>query len=223
MAEDHSPCPLCGTHAVHFERAHRRDYYRCPTCALIHVPPDQHLPREAEKAIYDQHDNFVDDPKYRRFLTRVAEPLMAEVPPPARALDFGCGHGPALAAMLEEAGYTARLYDPFYFPDPSPLRERYTIITATEVAEHLKAPSADLGRLWACLEPGGWLGIMTKRQPAPEAFADWHYLRDLSHIAFFHEQTFRWLAARWGAELRLPRGDVALLHKPADRGVESAS
>ncbi|ABM61858.1 class I SAM-dependent methyltransferase [Halorhodospira halophila] len=208
------PCPLCTDAARLFHRA-ERDYYRCPSCALVHVPPDQHLSTPDEKAVYDQHQNAVDDPGYRRFLARVADPLMATVPPPAQLLDFGCGHGPALAAMFREAGYRTAVYDPFYYPDPAPLRERYELVTATEVVEHLAEPAAELDGLWGCLRPGGWLGIMTKRQPPAEAFPTWHYLRDPTHVAFYAEATFHWLARRWGAQLYLPRSDVALLHRPA--------
>ncbi|MCG5526990.1 class I SAM-dependent methyltransferase [Halorhodospira halophila] len=211
------PCPLCGSSAVLFHRA-ERTYYRCPSCALVHVPPQQHLSAADEKAVYDQHRNAVNDPGYRRFLARIADPLMAAVVPPARVLDFGCGHGPALAAMFREAGYQAEVYDPFYFPDPSPLRDRYEVVTATEVVEHLAEPAAELDGLWGCVRPGGWLGIMTKRQPSAEAFGAWHYLRDPTHIAFFAEATFCWFARRWGAELHLPRDDVALLRRPVAGG-----
>ncbi len=210
---DLSPCPLCD-HSAGLFLAGDRSYYRCPVCLLVHVPPAQHLSASAERAVYDLHENEIDDAGYRGFLARVAEPLLAEVSPPAPVLDFGCGHGPALAAMMAEAGFRVRLYDPFYYPDPEALKVNYRIITATEVVEHLSRPGDELQRLWSLLEPGGWLGIMTKRQPPPEAFSRWHYLRDPTHVAFFHEETFRHLAAGWGAELRLPREDVALLRKP---------
>ncbi|MFP4648835.1 MAG: class I SAM-dependent methyltransferase [Halorhodospira sp.] len=212
MSGPHRACPLCAGEAVLFHRG-QRTYYRCPSCALIHVPSSEHLDAAAERAVYDQHENEVGDPGYHRFLARLVEPLLDEVAPPARALDFGCGPGPALAAMLAKAGLETRLYDPFYFPDPAPLSECYQVITATEVVEHLAQPGYELERLWSLLEPGGWLGLMTKRQPLPASFPDWHYLRDPTHIAFFHDETFRYLADCWEAELRLPRGDVALLRK----------
>lgn len=219
MSQGCLPCPLCGSGAEHLLDAtvcgRARSYYRCPECLLIHVPRAQHVDAASERAVYDEHDNAVDDPGYRRFLSRVLEPLLAEAAPPGRALDFGCGPGPALAAMLEEAGFETALYDPFYYPDPAPLAETYDIVTATEVLEHLADPAADLARLWGCVRPGGRLGVMTKRQPEPGVFARWHYLHDPTHVAFYHDETFRWLAARWDAELEMPRGDVALLRKRA--------
>ena len=41
-----------------------------------------------------------------RFLGRLAEPLVERLDPGASGLDFGCGPGPALAAMLTRRGYT---------------------------------------------------------------------------------------------------------------------
>ena len=63
----------------------------------------------------------MNDAGYRRFLSKLADPLMARLAPGARGLDYGCGPGPALAAMLREAGHEVALYDPFFAPDPAPL------------------------------------------------------------------------------------------------------
>lgn len=208
-----APCPLCRTASPLWFPDHWRDYCRCPECALVHVPPAQHPSREREKAEYDLHENEVEDPGYRRFLSRLAEPLLQRIGPPARGLDFGCGPGPALAAMLEEAGFTMELYDPFYYPDAGVLQSPKDFIVATEVLEHLARPGEVLEQIWQLLEPGGWLGIMTRRLPEESEFAQWRYRRDITHICFFHEETFRWLARRWGAELVLEGTDVALMRK----------
>ncbi|MFV8819452.1 class I SAM-dependent methyltransferase [Haliea sp. E17] len=209
-------CPLCAASGAGvFHRDRRREYLRCSHCALVFVPPAYHLSAAAEKAEYDLHRNAVDDPGYRRFLGRLAEPLMQRVPAPARGMDFGCGPGPALAAMLAEAGYQLMLYDPFYHPDPAALRQHYRFITATEVVEHLQRPGAELQRLWGLLEPGGLLGIMTKLVRDQAAFANWHYKNDATHVCFFSEQTWQWWARQHGAGLERIGADVILLRKPA--------
>jgi hypothetical protein len=186
------------------------------------VPRGQHLPREDEKAVYDRHENEVDDQRYRGFLDRLAGPLLERLQPPGEVLEFGCGHGPALAAMLGEVGFTVSLYDPFYFPDPEVFNRRYDAITATEVVEHLAAPGRELGRLWGCLRKGGWLGVMTKRQPPLDQFATWHYRYDPTHVSLFHAESFYWLARQWEANLVMPRADVVLLGKPLGSQVRSA-
>lgn len=212
---DPAPCPLCGcagTAPYHTDR--RRPYRHCPRCGFLFVPPEFHLDPAAERAEYDRHDNAVDDPGYRRFLERLAAPLSERVPAPASGLDFGCGPGPALAAMLRAAGYRMAVYDPFYAPDASVLVPGYDFVTATEVVEHLARPGVELRRLAGLLRPGGWLGLMTKLALDRERFAAWHYIRDPTHIGFFSRATFGWWAAAEGLGLEFAGADVILLRRP---------
>jgi hypothetical protein len=207
-------CPLCAsTETQHFHRDARRDYHRCERCRLVFVPPAQRLTPQAEKAVYDQHENTPDDPGYRRFLSRLFDPLRERLTPGARGLDFGAGPGPTLSVMFAEAGHPMAIYDPFYAPDTAVLDARYDFITATEVVEHLFDPGRELERLAGLLPPGGWLGLMTKRVTSREAFARWHYILDPTHVAFFSETSFRWLADELGMSVEFPAADVALLQK----------
>lgn len=207
-------CPLCASpHPAPYHRDARRDYLQCRQCDLVFVPAEQRLGPDAEKAVYDRHENSPDDPGYRRFLSRLFEPLAARLSPGARGLDFGAGPGPTLSVMFEEAGHPMAIYDPFYAPDRRALEARYDFITATEVVEHLFAPGAELERLAGLLAPGGWLGLMTKRVRSPEAFAGWHYILDPTHVCFFSEASFRWLAARLDMSVTFPSDDVALLQR----------
>ncbi|MDX1464068.1 MAG: class I SAM-dependent methyltransferase [Halomonas sp.] len=207
-------CPLCASvDTTPFHRDARRDYQRCGRCALVFVPPGQRLGPAAERAVYDQHENSPDDPGYRRFLSRLYDPLRERLAPGASGLDFGAGPGPTLSVMFEEAGHPMAIYDPFYAPDVSVLERRYAFITATEVVEHLFAPGEELDRLVDRLEPGGWLGLMTKRVTTPEAFVGWHYILDPTHVCFFSEATFRWLADEFEMNVELPTADVVLLQR----------
>lgn len=212
-------CPLCGgAGVVAYHRDKVRDYLSCRTCDLVFVPPGQHLSAADEKACYDRHDNRPDDPAYRRFLGRLFTPLNERLAAGCRGLDFGCGPGPALARMFEEAGHSVALYDPYYAPDETVLSVRYDFITLSEVAEHLAAPGKELDRLWDRLVPGGWLGIMTKRVRDQEAFKTWHYILDPTHVCFFSVATFEWLTGRWSsmgtaATLVIAGDDVVLIEK----------
>ncbi|MFQ3789448.1 class I SAM-dependent methyltransferase [Halomonas sp. A29] len=207
-------CPLCASsHSRHFHRDARRDYYRCENCRLAFVPPEQRLAPEQEKAVYDQHQNRPDDPGYRRFLSRLFDPLRERLVPGSQGLDFGAGPGPTLSVMFEEAGHPMTIYDPYYAPNSAVFERRYDFITATEVVEHLFAPGQELERLAALLPNGGWLGLMTKRMTSEEAFASWHYTLDPTHVCFFSEATFEWLAGHLGMCIQFPAADVALLQK----------
>ena len=206
-------CPLCGADAPFFHRDKRREYFRCLRCELIFVPPDAHPLPAQEKAEYDLHDNRPDDPGYRRFLSRVFEPVRAELKPGARGLDFGSGPGPTLSVMFEEAGFPTTIYDPFYAPDRSVLDCAYDFVTATEVVEHLHHPARDLERLWSCVAPGGVLGLMTKMALDLDAFRVWHYKNDLTHVVFFSRHTFKWLGEGWQAPPSFHAADVVLFRK----------
>ncbi len=108
-------------------------YHRCLACELVWLDEADHLDEAAEKAVYDGHDNRVDDPRYRTFLMRAFGEVLARVPLPASGLDFGCGPGPALVAMGREAGYQMAGYDKFYADFPELLTRQYDFITSTEV------------------------------------------------------------------------------------------
>ncbi len=212
-------CPLCAKDRTQpYHRDNVRDYLSCDNCTLVFVPPGQHLSAADEKAYYDLHDNQIDDPGYRRFLDRLFQPLSARLAPKACGLDVGCGPGPLLSIMFEEAGHSVAVYDPYYAPDGTVLSEPYDFITLSEVVEHMAKPGADLDRLWTLLKSGGWLGIMTKRVRDAEAFRTWHYITDPTHVCFFSEATFLWLADRWSlmgvpATLFIEGDDVVLIKK----------
>ncbi|KPJ96519.1 MAG: hypothetical protein AMJ53_00590 [Gammaproteobacteria bacterium SG8_11] len=207
-------CPLCAdkrTQPYHTDQ--RRDYRQCCNCRLVFVPKEQHLNDAQEKAEYDLHQNHIEDPGYRAFLSRLFLPMTAKLPPPAEGLDFGCGPGPALARMFEEDGYKMQVYDKFYANNTGVLARQYDFISCTEVVEHLSQPGETLDSLFALIKPGGWLGVMTKLVIEKTAFARWHYKNDLTHINFFSRETFEYLANHWGCGLEFVGKDVILMQK----------
>jgi len=207
-------CPLClGEQPRLFLRGRRRTYMRCQVCGLVFGPPAFFLPADEEKRRYDLHRNSPHDPGYCRFLSRLFLPLQRDLTPGSHGLDFGSGPEPTLSRMFEAAGHTMTLFDRFYEPDPAALERQYDFITVAEVVEHLHEPGREMDRLWSCLRPGGTLGIMTQPAVERDAFAQWHYQNDLTHVCFFSPATFAWLAARWGAELTAADADVFLFHK----------
>ncbi|PTY35891.1 hypothetical protein BGP77_00760 [Saccharospirillum sp. MSK14-1] len=217
-------CPLCGaTQALHWHRRGERDYWCCQRCQLVSVPVQQHVSAELEKAEYDRHENTLDDVGYRRFLGRTFYTITDRMPPGCQGLDFGCGPGPALAAMLEEAGYPVALYDLYYRPDSEVLQRRFHFITLTEVIEHLAEPAKVLSQLWQQLLPGGLLVIQTQQVRDQAAFRQWRYIHDPTHIAFYAPATFRWMA-QWleAADLEIVTADVVALRKAGALGDESA-
>ncbi|WP_051146558.1 class I SAM-dependent methyltransferase [Marinobacter daepoensis] len=209
-------CPVCETGMLGpFRQVGPQRYLRCGLCQATVLAAGCRLTEPQERAVYELHDNQAEDPGYRRFLSKLAEPLIARVPVGAEGLDFGCGPGPALARMLEEAGLSVSLYDPFFYPNSGVLDAQYDFVTCTEVVEHLFRPAEVFRQLDALLRPGGWLAVMTCFQTDDARFDNWHYRRDPTHVVFYREQTFRWLAAEHGWQLEIPAKDVVLARKPA--------
>lgn len=210
------PCVLCSSENTDWiykddtRMQYMRDYYLCGKCKLIFVPPHQRLSPDEELSRYEMHDNNPKDPRYRKFLSRMFDPMNKKLELNSYGLDFGSGPGPTLSLMFEEEGHTVRIYDPFYADDKSVFDEQYDFITTTETAEHLYNPLMELDRLWSLLKPGGYLGVMTRRWTTVEAFKNWHYKNDDTHVIFFHEETFRWLQERWDAGLEIYKRDVVV-------------
>lgn len=191
-----------------------RAYWRCTLCRATFVDA-AHLPdAETERRHYLLHENDPEDHAYRRFLSKLAEPLLERLPPAQEGLDYGCGPGPALALMLADRGHAMRCYDPYFHPDDSALDQTYAFITCTETAEHFHHPAKEFARLDAMLRPGGCLAIMTCFLTDDDRFATWHYRRDPTHVVFYQEQTFRHLARQFGWSCTIPAKDVVLLLKP---------
>lgn len=200
---------ICGL----FLTVDQRDYWRCPECLATFLDPSQLPSAETELRQYRLHRNDAGDVGYRAFLDRVAKPLLARLSPGRRGLDFGCGPGPLLAAMLRDAGHAVAIFDPFFYPDRKVLEDRFDFITCTEVAEHFHHPAAAFRQLDALLKPGAWLAVMTMLQSDDAGFANWHYRRDPTHVVFYRAVTLQNVARRFGWEYEYVGQNVSLMRK----------
>lgn len=211
MSETPSKCSLCEESQIKFYCSDTRNYWQCGNCHLVFVDSSEHLNDPDEKERYDYHENDPNDPDYRAFLNRLITPLSERLPKGSQGLDFGCGPGPTVSVLLEEQGHKVACFDKFYANDPSVLTRSYDFITSTEVLEHLREPAKEIEWLIGMLKPNGYLGIMTKLQPPAEQFAKWHYINDRTHICFYADSTFEWLAARYNLSLEIIARDVVIL------------
>jgi len=188
---------------------------RCRRCGFVFVNP--RLSDQDIAALYDDeyyagrgfdrtiaYDGADKDPDKRRdivaMLTEAAGPLDGR-----RSLDVGCGNG-LLVSELRRSGAQAYGLDssasaialcrkrgvpvfPYELSDPRLDAERFDIITAIEVIEHVTSPTRFLDRLRGLLAPGGVLFIGTgswelvRRQPGTP------YLMPEGHICYFTPRT----------------------------------
>lgn len=171
-------------------------YMRCEKCGFIHLDEAFHVTFDEERAEYDLHENSGEDQGYVNyldsFLKMAVDPYISE----GGALDFGCGPEPVLAALLNMRGFTTMTFDRHYAHDKDALASQYDLITSTEVFEHFHDPVKEMQAISTCMKPGAYLSIMTRVPPTDEAFFNWAYRREQTHISFYTEEALCILAQK---------------------------
>ena len=188
-------CLLC--HSNDTDKYHqdcRRIYIRCHNCDLIHVPPKYHLSPEKEKMRYDLHQNSSNDLRYRSFLEEILNPTIEIVPRGSKGLDYGSGPEPVLTEMFRKKGFDMESYDLHYADNPDVLQKKYDFLVCCETIEHFSKPRKEWDRFLALTKPGGVIAVKTELMHKTRDFTKWHYIWDETHVCFFSEKTFQWLA-----------------------------
>ncbi len=207
-------CPLCGSnHTESYFSNKDSKYFTCSECELVFSPDEFHLNETEEKSRYDLHRNNPKDERYRKFLSKIFNPVLRYLSPGDVGLDFGSGPGPTLSLMFSEQGYKVDLFDKFYANNESIFNNKYNFITSSEVVEHLDNPGVELNRLFNMLDNGGVLAIMTQMLNSDIDFSSWHYKDDPTHICFFSKNTMKYLAKSWQVDVSFYGGDVVLFFK----------
>lgn len=186
-------CPLCTfSESQDFGRDKFRTYHRCLSCSLIFVPRESLLSYDQEAHRYHAHQNLPDDPHYRDYLTQIANGMAPYLKENDFGLDFGCGKTTVLADILISYARNCDSYDPLYHPDETYLQKKYDFIVLSEVIEHLSDPREVMLRLKNLLKEEGRVFVKTKLAPDKEEdFASWFYKRDLTHVQFFNDDSFK--------------------------------
>jgi hypothetical protein len=214
-----SRCPLCeNSESRHFfSRVDKvfgdRIYGHCSICDLVFLKPSLRLSVEVERARYRAHQNSPADEGYVRFLNRLLVPLKERIPAGARGLDYGCGPGPTISVLMSRENYDVVNYDPAFFPNQSVLSSKYEFITCTEVVEHVCNPQKIFKELFDLLEDQGVLAIMTQIRYDTIDFEEWWYPKDPTHICFFSNQTFAWIADHFKIKWESPVDNVIFFQK----------
>jgi SAM-dependent methyltransferase len=194
-------CIVCQNEANSF--THPRTgvvFHACSRCSLIFKDRSHFPTLEEERAVYENHENSIEDVRYVNFLRNFLEAAVYPYKKRGRVLDFGSGPNPVLKEIFAADGNDdVTIYDAFYAPNDSYKNKTYDIITMSEVIEHLHRPNETIALLSRLLEPGGILAIMTLFYPTDrDRFFDWFYIRDPSHVAFYRPDTLSFMAKRHG-------------------------
>lgn len=213
-------CPLCRSDQSELvPHRNRRSYFHCFSCSLIFLDPHLRLSPKEELERYQQHRNDPRDLGYRDFLSRLSEPTLAYLKAPAKGLDFGCGPSPVLAGLFQDVGHQMEIYDPFFFNQTDVLKEsNYDFVLGSEVVEHFHSPVVSWQLLISCVRRGGIVAVMTStvvlKKAWKEWFFSWYYADDPTHVCFYSDESFDYLANQFGLELLdAPRESVRIFRK----------
>ena len=188
-------CIVCkNQEAVDFKNIKQKRYWKCSFCEAIFLDKEFYLSSNDEYKHYLTHNNDVNDPRYKQFLSNLMLPLIDRIKLNSIGLDYGCGPGPALSLMLKEKGYKMFNYDPFFHPEKRNLLKKYDFISCTETAEHFHNPFGEFTKFNELLNNNGTIGIMTNFHSEQDIFENWYYIKDPTHVVFYNKKTFQIIA-----------------------------
>lgn len=196
-------CPLCNNTKVRFfDTDNNREYHKCSQCALIFVPPHQLLSQKDERDRYDKHDNSYANCGYRGYLQGKIDDIqnLGIDLSKGSILDFGAGKEAVMTTLLNEHSYNATAYDPLYgFNDLS--LAPFSLIIMNEVIEHLYTPEKILTKVVSLLDKESYLYINTEFTNPIKDFSKWWYRSDPTHVHFYAEETFSYIAQQYALTL----------------------
>ena len=193
-------CTLCDNYYTSFLlKADLREYWFCPKCSIIFVPPEFFISKIEEVERYLEHNNNLENKGYVKMFQQKINTSKEICPNISSVLDYGCGYEPVLKVLLEREGYQVDGYDLNFFPNEEP-HKKYDLVVSTETFEHFKNPKKEIERLVQKLSNRGYLAIMTRFYPTKklaiclDSFSKWYYKRDPTHVVFYNQATFSWVA-----------------------------
>ena len=176
----------------------KRSFFRCENCDLIQVSADAFLGFDDQHEHYKLHENSLNQIGYVNFLKKFISSFDPYIDLSGKILDYGSGPQPCLAELLSSLCFEVQTYDPIYSPvKPEGLHDT---VVACEVVEHFNRPKVDWQSMRECLRPGGVLAIRTESL-GDRDFSNWHYPRDPTHVVFYSDKTFFWIAENFGLEI----------------------
>jgi hypothetical protein len=200
-------CPVCDGHPERFGVAtvlsrFEAVYLKCRDCGSVFAEDPTWLREAYETTIAERDIGLVSRNVTLAAATRRV--LRRYFPDTGSYLDFGAGTG-MFVRLMRDSGYDFRYFDEhgpnIYAPgleSDDPRRQRFDVVTAMEVLEHLEHPVPQLAdvvsgsrALLATTEPLPF--------PAPAPGRWWYYaLGTGQHITFYSQQGLDRLAERLG-------------------------
>lgn len=206
-------------------------FFKCNECCCIFRNSFYILPENEEHLRYFTHNNDLDDPNYIKYLSDSIKPFLEHIKDDEFGLDFGCGPTKGIEHILKGKNFNLTSFDKYFYPSfktslipnanseiqSSSLLEAdqqnlYDYIFCHEVVEHFVDTRHEFEHLIKKLKPKGRLFIRTEIYP--EDFENWYYKNDSTHVFFFSEITFNYLAKLFNLEfLKLDKNKFVFIKK----------
>ena len=215
-------CKICGQPTSTYGNAivlnkYQACYLQCCSCGFVQVENPYWLTEAYADTITSGDLGLVARNLSNSKICRTLIPVFFE--PNGRFLDYGGGYG-LFVRMMRDTGFNFYLFDPLcqnlfakrFVADPtSP--QRYELLTAFEVFEHLVNPLQDIEQMLMFSSNilfSTWLLPPTHPRPS-----EWQYfgLDHGQHISFFTEKTLAVLAKKFNLHLHSCRRSLHLLSR----------
>lgn len=171
------------------------DYFQCQNCYLVFKNPKVFPDQKIEFDRYQFHNNSCQDLEYINYLSQLIKPIESLIGPNFEHLDFGCGLESGFELLLRNKVKKSYLFDSYFHNENINLERTYDLITASEVVEHFQNPQNEWLKLKQMVSPNGFLAVMTMLYDDQTNFKTWWYKNDITHVVFYHQKTFSFLAS----------------------------
>jgi hypothetical protein len=214
-------CLVCSGELLHFANGQvlgdqEVEYRKCSRCGLVAAVNPTWLDRSYSQAITKLDIGLLNRSMLMSNIT--AAVLRSERLRTGPFLDWAGGYG-TLTRLMRDRGYDFRHADPMaenIFSrgfEGDPRVERFSMVTAIEVLEHLPDPVEDLAPAAASTD---LLLATTQLLPSPTPQPDdwWYYAPETGqHITFYTAESIRALAERLGFPSVVTGSFVHLFHR----------
>ncbi len=209
-------CSLCNNEITETWAAGTLEYRYCGRCGLVQALPRFFPDPLKEKERYLKHNNSFENSGYVKYLTDfIASAVAPYVGKGSSILDYGCGPAPVLTALLKKKDYRVTPYDPYFHADRRWKTQHFDSVVSVEVFEHLQDPLTALKEILSVLDTDGIVIIRTLlHNENQDVFSNWWYRQDCTHITFYSEKSFLFLAENFPLKiLAIKNGSEIILAK----------
>ena len=193
-------CPICKHKMLYFDKAkvlnkYHVCYYKCSNCGYINTEKPYWL-HEAYSRVITDSDVFLVG-RNIRYSQRITALIRVFFPNNNTFLDYGGGYG-IFVRIMRNNGLNFEWYDKYcdniFAQNHEKKSDKYDIVTALEVFEHLENPQIEMNKL---LDISRTIILSTQIIPnSVQSIKDWEYFgtEHGQHISFYTSESLKQLA-----------------------------